>query len=240
MYYILATKIPRISKDYKSWSRWKYHRYFSLQPALLLVVFIMTAKKIIENGTKFWNLTIVKEIKQHTKPNWESVRMFLCRCDCWNKKSITIYSLTSWHTKSCWCYRDRINSTHWMSKCRIYKTRENIQKRCNNKKQKEYKNYWWRGIRCEWESFEEFYKDMKQWYEKKLTIDRINNDWNYCKENCRRSTMKVQARNTRRNVLYNWKCISERAGILGVRVWLINNRINRWRDIEKAIFTSNK
>ncbi len=76
----------------------------------------------------------------------------------------------------------------------------NILQRCNNPNSRGYKDYWWRGIKCEWKTFEEFYTDMKEWFDPVLSIDRINNDWNYCKKNCRWADRKTQINNRRKQI----------------------------------------
>jgi hypothetical protein len=74
-----------------------------------------------------------------------------------------------------------------------------MKQRCNNPDNPSYKNYGGRGIRIEWNSFEEFYNDMSGGYEpKRLQLDRINNDGNYAKDNCRWATRSQQINNTRR------------------------------------------
>ena len=72
--------------------------------------------------------------------------------------------------------------------------------RCNSPRDASYKYYWARWISCLWNSFQEFYDDMvdeyiehwnEYWFDKKWTqLDRIDNNWHYCKENCRWVTAK--------------------------------------------------
>jgi hypothetical protein len=72
--------------------------------------------------------------------------------------------------------------------------------RCNNPKNSSFANYGGRGILFLWNSFEDFMKDMLPTYFDGATIDRIDVNGNYCKENCKWSTITEQARNTRRNI----------------------------------------
>ena len=73
-----------------------------------------------------------------------------------------------------------------------------MKNRCYNSKIPAFKWYGKRGIIVcgKWRhSFKDFYEWAKDKRKKGLTIDRINNDGNYCPENCRFVTMKVNNRN---------------------------------------------
>ena len=84
---------------------------------------------------------------------------------------------------------------HGMNGTNVYCSWAQMKGRCNNSKSENYRRYGGRGITYDqkWEIFEGYWEDMKQkWiYAKKkypneiLSIDRIDNDGNYCKENCR-------------------------------------------------------
>ena len=131
----------------------------------------------------------------------------------------------------------KINTKHWMSQNnRLYRIYNWIQNRCNNKNVVSYNNYWWRWIKCEWKNFEEFFHDMKEWYEEHLTIDRIDNNWNYCKENCRWATKKEQANNKRNNRIYEWKTISEWCDELWLKRRIIDWRLWRWWSVKRSLW----
>lgn len=73
-----------------------------------------------------------------------------------------------------------------------------MKERCNNPKNSRYESYGGRGISYpeKWESFEGFFEDMGERPEG-MTLDRIDNNAGYSKENCKWSTIAEQNLNVR-------------------------------------------
>ena len=126
---------------------------------------------------------------------------------------------------------------HWMRFTRQYSIWKWIKERCDNLKTKHYKNYWGRWITYpgKWKTFEWFWEDMKDWYKDNLSIDRENNNWNYNKSNCRWMTQKKQMRNTRVNLIYKNKCVTEWCEKLWLNRSTIYTRIRKWLSIKEAL-----
>lgn len=191
---------------------------------------------------KFWYWVVIDEVNSYVYPSWKKRRRFLCSCKCWSKKEVNINNLISWDSKSCWCYQKENPSwvKHGMHWTDIYKVFQWIKARCNINSATWYKNYWWRGIKCKWKTFEDFYRDMWHGYRRWLQIDRIDVNWNYCKENCEWVTRSKQMRNTRNNriITYMWKtmCMKDWADYLWIKQSTLSARINTYKwDIERAI-----
>lgn len=116
---------------------------------------------------------------------------------------------------------------------------KSIRNRCNNKNVKFYKDYGWRWIKCKWKTFKEFYKDMWNTYKKWLQIDRENNNWNYCKENCRWITHKEQQRNKRNNIIIDGITLPEFCEKYNLNYKQTINRKNRWYSNKQLIANKN-
>ena len=97
---------------------------------------------------------------------------------------------------------------HGLSSTLFYHVWSSMKIRCFRLKNKNFPRYGGRGITvCDkWLSFLNFRDDMYADYlkhkaiHKTTTIDRINNDGNYCKRNCKWSTPKEQSNNARTNI----------------------------------------
>ena len=103
------------------------------------------------------------------------------------------------------------------------------------------KNYHGRGIRmCEgWKDFENFYKDMSEGYSDDLTIERINVNGHYCKENCRWVSMFEQQSNKRNNrvVVYQGEQmhLAELCRRSGFSKMMLTMRLNRGMSGDEAV-----
>lgn len=193
-------------------------------------------------GKRFSRLTVLDfdHMGSHGRAYW------LCRCDCGNEIIVRRDGLLSGHTSSCGCYAkmaaiDAV-TTHGLSKDPIYTIWKAMRSRCRNNPGKQNHRYGGRGIKVcpEWEDFDNFYYwAINTGYAPGLSIDRIDNDGNYCPENCRWADGITQANNrsTCRYITYNGvtHTVAEWARLFGVHRETLQHRINRndMRDFEE-------
>lgn len=160
------------------------------------------SRHIKENmrGKTFGNLTVIK----FSHFNERRMVYWLCKCICGSHSYVSGGNLRSGAVKSCGCIGQlktkKRNLTHGFSKTQFYSTYRGILERCNNISSHNYKWYGGKGIKCLWKSFEEFRDDMHESYlrhinkygKKNTTIDRVNSNDHYYKENCRWATWEEQ------------------------------------------------
>ena len=200
------------------------------------------------SGQTFDRLKVIcldeEKTKEKKKTYWK------CECECGNTTSTRTDWLTSKRAKSCGCLRSEIikehsfKETHGMWGTKFYKTWDSMIGRCHRENDTAYDRYGALGIQVcdEWRIFENFYNDMYDSYEKHLkrygkkdtTIERIDPNGNYCKDNCTWKTNIEQCYNKRNTVyvdidgeLLTLKDISDRFNIDMTKLKSRNDYIKR-------------
>ena len=148
--------------------------------------------------------------------------MWKCKCECGGSPIVSGRNLRTGNSKSCGCTRyvaRRGPFKHGEGGTRLYKIWACMKSRCLNSKDVEkFKLYGGRGITVcnEWSND---YMVFRNWalsnrYAENLTIDRIDNNGNYCPENCRWIPHKEQCMNRRSN---HW--VTENGETLSILQW---------------------
>lgn len=126
----------------------------------------------------------------------------------------------------------------------FYKIWVGMKSRCNNPNDRAYQWYGARGISVcpRWaESFHAFAEDMGPRPSSKHSIERIDNNGNYCPENCKWATQTEQCRNTRANVKISFgdqtKTQVEWTEILNASESTICQRLKHGWSAEKSVST---
>jgi hypothetical protein len=125
---------------------------------------------------------------------------------------------------------------------REYLTWNSMIQRCTNPRSIGYRYYGGKGITVssEWRDFRQFHKDMGP-RPLRHTLERINNELGYSKDNCQWATRKTQSRNKSDNRVLTASgeslCVSEWAEKLGVPHDRIRSRLRNGWSIERVLFT---
>ena len=209
----------------------------------------ITTKK----GERFGRLVIIKE----TEPKifkTRKERQVLCRCDCGNTKTVSLYQLRTGRIISCGCYRKECASYTGKSclkynkettRTRLYGIWQGMKCRCATKTSGSYERYGAKGVSVcdEWKKdFTSFYNwALSNGYSDELTIDRIDYDGDYEPSNCRWADWIVQGNNrsSNVNVIYAGEThtVSEWSRILSIRMGTIYSRRKKGWSFEKIFST---
>lgn len=195
-------------------------------------------------GLRFGRLVVLSKDNDNSQK-----RMWLCQCDCGNKKSVRVDHLKSGATTSCGCYNREIasknNKRHGMSGTPEHSAWYHLIQRCEKPTDSRFHCYGARGIKvCErWKGkngFANFIKDMGPRPGPEYSIDRINNNDDYKPSNCKWSTRIEQANNKSINIVISYqgetKTLKEWSRVLGFDYKNVWERIKSlgW-SFEKAI-----
>lgn len=179
------------------------------------------------SGQKFGKLTANSPCGKNSK----GVIVWACTCDCGRTDKASLTALRQWKTQCVKCSYSQRNSgknnpnyQFGESHTRLYNVWYHMKKRCYDPNNDSYKNYGGRGIKVctDWENS---YQSFAKWarnngYKDGLEIDRIDNDGDYCPQNCRWATKKEQANNRRSSRFVqlgeNRVTVAQAADILGI------------------------
>lgn len=150
-------------------------------------------------GQRFSRLVVARQVDTGKRGRW-----YECRCDCGRTTVAISAKLRNGHKQSCGCLKDEnwLGATHGMHGSPEHGVWEGIKRRCLMPSDPSFKHYGARGIGMDvrWQKdFLAFLVDVGPRPSPKHTIERINVNGHYERDNVTWVTMQEQARNKRNN-----------------------------------------
>jgi hypothetical protein len=166
-------------------------------------------------------------------------RLWKCYCSCGKEKIVTAGELATGRTQSCGCLHKESITIHGGWKKSSYNTWRAMMRRCYNPNDKDFFRYGARGLTVceEWKDYLGFVADMGEPVGDE-TLDRINNEKGYSKENCRWASGHVQS--------FNRRLRPNKTGYNGVSYlskdnkWIANITVNKKRYYSSCYGTLNE
>ena len=182
---------------------------------------------------KFGEWTIIKLSRKDD----HSFILWFAKCNCGTVREVREEALLRGASRSCGCIAARkakaLFTKHSMSRTPTHQAWRAMRYRCTRPSHPSYHNYGGRGISVcqEWmESFMQFLSDMGE-KPKGLTLERIDNNKGYYKENCKWATHREQCRNMRKSRIFEYKgerkTLAEWSEITGIHQGTLRNRIEK-------------
>lgn len=189
-------------------------------------------------GKRFGLLTVIQRADTQKNGTY-----WLCKCECGNTTEVRRDHLETGNIKSCGCMQRKYG--HGQTETRLYHIWCTMKARCFTKTSHKYTRYGGRGITMceEWKNdFAQFYDwSIEHGYQDNLSIDRIDNNGNYCPDNCRWVTPTEQSNNTSKNVLIEYKgetgTLSQMARKYGLKPTVVSKRLKRGWSIKRTLET---
>ena len=166
------------------------------------------------SGMVFGRLTVDRrDTSEGPATNGRRVK-WICVCSCGNRTTVTGRNLQSGNSKSCGCLqaerRGATQRTHGLTKQRVYRIWLSMKSRCKYPSHYTYRFYGAKGVKYDprWESFDAFLSDMGHPPDDSMTLDRIDPEGHYSRQNCRWVTMQAQKNNMRKSVEWRGEKLS--------------------------------
>jgi hypothetical protein len=210
---------------------------------------------MLSSGDKVGKLRLIERFYKQTGKRKRSY--WTCVCECGNMVEVREDNLINHHTLSCGCYQKEMSSLTNSKDGNFFfdssETRKQLRaiwrrmkRRCYDKNFESYSSYGGRGISVDerWLVFENFYIDMVDSYKPGLSLDRIDVNGNYSKENCKWSDRIEQANNrvSTRYVEYAGEILPmaeahRKYAIPGLKFSTFASRVLRGWEVETALLT---
>jgi len=192
-------------------------------------------------GMRFGRLIVIARAPGLKRKN----ALWLCECDCGMQIIANGADLRVGDTKSCGCLQKdwvlKKNTKHGLSHTPEASILNGIIQRCTNPNNTSYKDYGGRGIGIEdlrWFSLEYFVEDMGRRPDGSLSIERLDNNRGYFKENCIWADDTTQIRNRRISIsiTYNGKTqsLQEWADEIGMNYATLYGRYMKNKPLEEV------